>query len=91
MLTFSHDITIGGEVVTFTSGSLCATGISSVACCTGGRMSPKTHPDPADKVKLLPYLESNHDTAVRRLVATRTELSQFIDFWYFNIFLSGPG
>ena len=48
-------------------------------------MGPRTQPDPADKVKPLLYLESNHDSAVCSLVATGTELSQFIDFWYFNI------
>jgi hypothetical protein len=32
-------------------------------------MGPRTHPDPADKVKPLSYLESNHDTAVLSLVA----------------------
>ena len=42
-------------------------------------MVPMTHPDALDKVKLLPYLESNHNTAVRSLVATRSEQSQFID------------
>jgi len=54
-------------------------------------MGPGALPDPADKGKPLSYLESNHDTAVPSLFATRTELLQFIDFWYFNIFLSGPG
>jgi len=54
-------------------------------------MVPRTHTDALKKVKPLPYLESNHDTAVRSLVATRTELSKLIDFGYFNMFLSGSG
>jgi hypothetical protein len=53
-------------------------------------MVPRTHPDALDKVKTLACLDTNHDTAVRSLVVTWSELSQFINFGYFNIFLSGP-